>query len=383
MAARRDAPGRKPRPFACAGCGAVQRFRPGTRELACGFCGHVTAIPAARGATLREHPLREGLAALGAAGAADAPPSMDGGHLERCPACAAQFSLDPLADAGECPFCATPVVAGTAGAGTARPRPHALVPFRLDDRAAADAFRAWLSRLRFRPARLARFARLEGALRGIYLPYWTYDAKTTTTYRGERGTVYYVRVPVTVTRNGRRVTTMQRQARVRWSPVAGTVSRHFDDVLVDASASLPRAVARRLGPWRLEELTPWDERFLAGFRSEVYQVPLDEGFRRACDLMETAIRGDVARDIGGDHQRIRQLETRHLDVTFKHVLLPVWVAAFRYRGRVFQIAVNGQTGAVAGQRPWSWMKICLTILIGSAAVTGIVWWLHRRGVAFG
>ncbi len=376
MAEPAPAAGPGERRFACAGCGALQVFRPGARVLYCEFCGHETPIPEHADAVIREYPLGEALAAL-----ADAAPAS--ATASRCPSCAAKFSFDPSQHAGECPFCGTPIVETPDAGGTRRIHPRSLLPFRLDDRAAADAFRQWLGRLRFTPGRLTRFARLEGTLRGVYLPYWTYDARTTTRYRGERGTVYYVTVPVTSVRDGKRVTRMVRQPRVRWTPVSGTVHRNFDDVLVGASRSLPRKLTDRLAPWDMSALVPYDERYLSGFRSEVYQVDLEQGFEVAREVMAGVIRRDVARDIGGDHQGIHALETSHHDVTWKHLLLPVWTASFTWRRKRYRFAVNGQTGAVVGERPWSVTKIVLTVLAALALLGALLLFAQRQGLLNG
>src|SRR5690606_13252048 len=154
--------------------------------------------------------------------------------------------------------------------------------------------------------------------------------------------------------------------------------RFFDDVLVVASKSLPKKYADRLDTWRLSALQPYRSEYIAGFRSEVYQVTLKEGFAEAKQRMENQIRSDVRRDIGGDEQRIERISTQWEDLKYKHVLLPVWLAAYRYRGRVFQILINGQTGEVEGARPYSWIKIALAV--GAAAiVVGVILWLTSRG----
>jgi len=158
--------------------------------------------------------------------------------------------------------------------------------------------------------------------------------------------------------------------KIRWTPAAGTVSRFFDDVLVGASRSLPRKITDRLSPWDLNSLVSYDERYLSGFRSEAYQVGLDEGFKTAIQIMDRVIRQDIARDIGGDLQRITQVNTKHGDTTFKHLLLPVWSAAFRFRQKVYRFVVNGRTGKVQGERPYSKWKIAGAVLL--AAVVLIV-----------
>jgi hypothetical protein len=215
---------------------------------------------------------------------------------------------------------------------------------------------------------------------GVYVPYWTYDAMTQSSYSGERGDAYYVQVPYTATVNGRHVTRMRSERRIRWTPAHGNVSRFFDDVLVGASESLPRQITDALAPWDLDALVPYDERYLSGFRSEVYQVGLDQGFQRATQVIAAAIRNDVARDIGGDAQRIHDVQTSYSKQTFKHVLLPIWSAAFRYREKTYRFVVNGRSGKVQGERPYSVWKIVSAIIGAAVVITLVLVVLQKTGV---
>jgi hypothetical protein len=210
-------------------------------------------------------------------------------------------------------------------------------------------------------------------MQGIYVPYWTYDAETRTEYTGQRGTVYHESQPVQMVVNGRRQTVMQQVARVRWSPARGRVARDFDDVLVLASRSLPKRFTDALAPWDLSALSTYDPRFLAGFRAEGYGVPVEEGYGEAREVMNGVIQADVRRDIGGDQQRIGQLETEVGRLSFKHVLLPVWLAAYRYRDRTFRFVVNGRTGSVEGERPYSSAKIAAAIALALIVAALIAW----------
>jgi hypothetical protein len=79
--------------------------------------------------------------------------------------------------------------------------------------------------------------------------------------------------------------------------------------------------------------------------------------------MDVTIRQLCTRDIGGDHQRLDSVSTQHVGVTFKHILLPVWLAVYRYQNQPYRILINGQTGKVSGARPYSWIKITLFVLM--------------------
>lgn len=80
---------------------------------------------------------------------------------------------------------------------------------------------------------------------------------------------------------------------------------------------------------------------------------------------------DVKFDIGGDRQRVHNIETQISDVTFKHILLPVWLAAYKYRGKSYRFVVNGRTGAVQGERPWSGWKIAFAVILGLSVAAAI------------
>lgn len=342
--------------FPCAQCGADYRFDPGQGTLTCDHCGHTDTSYAQEAPAIQELDFRAALD--------DQLPAQDieETRVTTCPNCAAQVAFDAASHATECPFCATPVVADT---GIHRHiKPRGVLPFAINETQARNAMSHWLGRLWFAPGGLKDYARKGRRLNGIYVPYWTYDADTKTRYSGQRGTVYYVTQTVMV--DGKR---QQRQVqKIRWSPASGRVARFFDDVLVLASHALPKRYTDALQPWNLGDLRPYSPEFLAGFAAEGYTVQLDEGYDEARAHMNRIIERDVRFDIGGDRQQIHEMKTAVSDVTFKHILLPVWMAAYKYRGKTYRFVVNGQSGKVQGERPYSSWKIAFAILAAVAAV---------------
>ena len=351
-----DTTGAGPRQFPCERCGAKVRFAPGTDVLRCPYCGGESRIPASSEGVVERDYLELG-AKVGDAETEEV-------ASVRCDSCAALVEPSPDHEAFPCPYCGSSIVARELSQRLIKP--GALLPFHIDRTRATELFRSWIDGLWFAPNALKELARLEGRLQGLYAPYWTYDAGTVTRYTGQRGEEYTVTRTRTVNRNGKRVTETYQEVRVRWYPASGTVSRHFDDVLIVGSSSIPRNLARALEPWDLDHLVSYADEYLSGFTAERYQVDVREGWGRARERMATVIRGDVRRDIGGDRQRIHTLDTRHRDVTFKHVLLPMWICSYRYRERVYRFLVNARTGEVQGQRPWSWVKIGLAVLTVTA-----------------
>ena len=159
--------------------------------------------------------------------------------------------------------------------------------------------------------------------------------------------------------------------KTRWTSVSGMVYDDFDDVLVLASDSLPRAKTESLEPWDLENLAPYQVEYLSGFQSEAYQVNLEDGFVKAKEKMSRVIESSIRRDIGGDHQRIHSVKTQWNNVTFKHILLPIWINAYRYNNKSYRFVINARTGEVQGERPWSAVKIALAVLGAAVVGTGI------------
>jgi hypothetical protein len=221
--------------------------------------------------------------------------------------------------------------------------------------------------------RIKKYSADTDKLKGLYIPYWTYDSQTHSAYAGQRGDYYYVTVNYTATENGRTVQKSRQERRTRWTNVNGTLDHFFDDVLVPASHSIPRKYAERLEPWDLKNLTPFQSSFLAGFVAEKYQVNLEEGFGMARKKMDGEINRMVQAQIGGNEQRIVDIRTNHNNVHFKHILLPVYFSSFRFKGKVFQFLINARTGEVQGDRPYSVSKIVLFVLFILGLIGGFTY----------
>ena len=343
------------RQFTCEQCGAVLSYAPGTAELVCTYCGHRNHIAEAPVAVV-EAPLDPALREA----AGEAPPSQE--IQAKCGSCGAEFGFKPPGFAGPCPFCGQPVVVDP---GPWRKiRPAGVLPFLIGAQEARRLVGDWLKGLWFAPSGISERARGPGRLHGVYLPYWTFDSRTRTRYVGRRGDVYYETQYVDAMVDGRRVRQAVQVPKIRWRPVAGQVARDFDDVLVLAGGTLPAHLIEVLEPWDLDGVRPFTADYLTGFDGELYQLPVDQGFARGQAIMHEVIALDIRADIGGDQQVIERMEVAHDQPTFKHVLLPVWVAAFQFLGRPYRFVVNGRTGEVHGERPWSFWKIAGAVVLG-------------------
>jgi len=345
--------------FPCQSCGAYLVFKPGAQHLTCEYCGADDEIESSK----------ESIEELYFEQFVNNPVATERQQIAvvKCNACGSESSLKPGVTSDNCPFCGSALVVGS-GSLCTQVKPKSLLPFKIDQKTAFDKFRGWLKNLWFAPNDLVRFADNQERLTGIYLPYWTYDCQTDSSYTGQRGDYYYVTETVTVNENDRNVQKSQQVRKTRWSYASGRVKNTFDDVLVEGTSSLPQRYLRELNPWALDQLVPFSEKFLSGFRTEMYHVDVKQGFEEAKNIMDGTIRDTVRRNIGGDEQQIISLTPSYHNITFKHILLPVWISAYRYKDKVYRFMINGWTGEVQGERPWSAWKIFLAIVAALVAI---------------
>jgi DNA-directed RNA polymerase subunit RPC12/RpoP len=342
--------------YPCGGCGARVEYAPGTTVLRCPYCGFEQQV-ADTGRVVREHDFadlitlpRKPIATIAA-------------HTFVCQKCGAQTQSDALAD--RCQFCGAPLVADvSAGEQIA---PEAVLPFAIDRASMRDALRKWASSRWFAPGSLKKVTEAEST-RGTYLPHWTFDAKTVSDYTGQRGEHYWE----TESYQEDGETRTRQVQRTAWYPASGTVARDFDDVLITATGKVDTGHLAKLEPWPLTEAVPYQPEYLAGYQALRYDTEPETGFATAKERMAGVIKDDCEHDIGGDEQRVHSVDTAYSDITYKLMLLPVWIACYLHAGRTFTVLVNARTGEVIGQRPYSPLKIAVAVLAALVLIAVIV-----------
>jgi hypothetical protein len=308
--------------------------------------------------SIREHPFAD---------LATKPRGTVASHVLSCQKCGATSDSFDLAKA--CQFCGAPLVA-SAGPDDRIP-PEAVLPFEVDRAGVRTALQAWVRSRRFAPRSFRTVSEAE-SLVGTYLPHWTYDAGTVSDYRGERGEHYWVTETYTTTVNGQTQTQTRQVQKTRWYPAWGTVERAFDDVIVRGTGRVSAPRQDKLEPWPLQQAVAYQPEYLAGYSALRYDVEPETGLEMAKQQMATVIAHDCRRDIGGDEQRVHAVATRYSDVTYKLLLLPVWVLCYLYAGRTFEVLVNGRTAEVIGERPYSKWKIAAAVLSIVVVITAII-----------
>lgn len=344
-------------------------FDPLAQGLKCPYCGYGQDVDTQSAPEVVERDFNAYLDRAEAQGTV-----IEGRSSEtKCPGCGAIVLLEDKVATEQCPFCSTHLETKPEAAH-AMIAPEGVMPFAVDHRGAREAFTKWLHGLWFAPTRLKLVAIL-GQFTGVYLPHWTYDTMTYTKYDGQRGDDYTETEWYTHTgADGKSERRSRTVTKTRWTWVSGEVDHFFDDVLVCASRSVPEGLVDDLGDWGLNELQGFTPGYLSGFKTERYAVGLRDGLVKAKDIMAPTIDALICRDIGGDHQRISSKSTHYSGITFKHLLLPVWVAVYRFHEQTFQVLVNGRSGKVSGYRPWSWWKIVALVvaILLAVVVVGLV-----------
>lgn len=356
--------------LACTSCGALLKFKPGTKNLSCEYCGAENEItqPEFSG-EIKEIKLDDFLANHFAQEEQHEVASV------KCDSCHAISSFDPKTSSDKCPFCASPLVIKS-GTTSSTHKPQYLLPFGIDERKASEHFSKWLKALWFAPNHLKHYADRAGKLAGMYLPFWTFDCSTDTNYTGQRGEDYTVSESYNTVENGKSVTRTRQVTKTRWYAASGNVSNTFDDILIEASTTLRKDKLRALEPWDTKNLVAYNDKYLSGFRTETYQVDVKSGYALAKERMEPIIEASIRRDIGGDRQMIHFTNSTYHNPTFKHILLPVWISAYRFNNKPYQFLINARTGEVQGERPYSTLKIVFAVL-GVLVLIGAIYYLVK------
>jgi predicted RNA-binding Zn-ribbon protein involved in translation (DUF1610 family) len=353
--------------FPCKGCGGNMEFQPGESSLKCPYCGVANEPPEEAGEEIVENDFLAVLSKL----EEDAPTSDV--IAVSCSGCGAEVSLGQDVVSETCPYCGATIIAEQHSVKEIKPQ--YILPFSLEKEQALTNFQKWIKSRWFLPGNVKKFAQ-RNEIKGVYVPYWTYDSNTTTQYMGRRGDYYYVTETYTEKDSEGKTETKTREVRkTRWTFTSGVVSDEFDDLLVLASTNLPEHYARELEPWDLEKLVDYDDSFLSGFITQSYSVSVKDGFSDAKEQMAPEIRRSIELDIGGDEQKIDHANIDYHDITFKHILLPVWISSYKYNDKIYRFLINARTGEVQGERPWSIAKILLFIFVIVAIIVGVGFWL--------
>lgn len=323
----------------CPSCGGVMYYDPEYEGMVCQFCGFKGEIEKNPEATVEELSFDS----------AKERASYDWGvttKIVRCQGCGAETVNDDLQIAGRCPFCgSTTVLPVDDSEGVMAPQ--AVIPFTVTRERAIGVFNNWIKAKIFCPSDFKNNARLKDP-DGVYIPIWTFDCDTTTEYSGKFGYTYS---------DGDGQYT-------KWKKKSGTFRKSIDDALVAGSRRLvdDKGFNRRVLNYYTGDAKPYIPDYLRGFSAERYSVGLDEAWGKFKLRFLKEVRNDIRRYESADAVDNKLLlSPKFENVTFKYVMCPVWQAAFKYKGQIYRIVINGENGLIDGTYPKSY-KILFIIL---------------------
>jgi ribosomal protein S27E len=349
--------------FSCPSCGGESQWNPAKKALICPFCGTVSPaqveLSPTGGEVIVEHDLVAALRGI--------PDEQRGWQAAKtsvkCQSCQAISVFDAANVGQRCDFCGSTALVPYEEIKEAF-RPESVLPMKISDHQVRDSIRQWYGSRWFAPNLLKRIA-LTDTVKGLYIPYWTFDAQVHAEWTAESG-YYYYETESYQDSNGQ---TQTRQVqKVRWTPSSGSLDHFFDDELVPASRGVQEQMLRKIEPFpTTTDLVPYNAGYLSGWVVERYQLDLVAAAKEARDEMDEEMERLCAAEVPGDTHRNLQVESNFSGQTYKHILVPIWLLTYNYGSQHFQVVINGYTGVIAGKYPKSWVKITLAVLAGLAA----------------
>jgi predicted RNA-binding Zn-ribbon protein involved in translation (DUF1610 family) len=340
--------------YPCESCGGDLKFDPTTQQLGCAHCGASFEIADVRD-PVAERDLRDALGMIRKGKHARSDQMLAGAKEVVCQNCGGHTTFTGSLTADNCPYCLTPIQRDDVHDAPDRLPVDGVVPFAVDQKQAKELIHKWINKRWFAPSEFKEYGRT-GSFTSVYGAYFTYDADTVTQYRGERGDDYQVGDDD------------NRRTETRWRHVSGAVNNSFDDITVFANDGMdPKRIAK-LEPWPTETAKPYTAEYVAGHLCRTYDRDVEECFDDATSVMTKQIRTTIERDIGGDHQRIKSMDIEWKTMTYKHLLMPIWLLTVIYLQKPYQVYINGITGEVQGARPYSKAKILTAVAIAIAVI---------------
>jgi len=331
--------------FECPQCGGPRVYQAATGGLVCEHCGYQEAIDApTAGKTAGESEFtKEALA--------QAEHGWQVEHQQvQCQSCGGEMLLPPGVLTQTCPYCGSTYVVQLKAASDLL-RPHFMIPFRTTPERCRALTQEWLGSSWMTPRHLQKQADL-GNYTPLYVPFWTFDAKAAASWNAEVGYD-----ETTTDADGKLET------ETRWEQESGQVRLEFDDLYVPGTTRLHETLTERITNFNLKTLVAYNPAYLAGHHAQAYEVSLNQAWEKAQTRMKRRTRAISKRDaLSGGGDRVHNLIMYNFelhDEKWRYILLPVYVSAYKYRDKVYQMLVNGQKGTIGGQRPVSWPKVYL------------------------
>lgn len=339
----------------CPSCGSNLEFSPQTQTLVCPHCGYKEAF--SNDAVAEELSIESAFA--------NAEQWNDDSVVFGCENCGAKVVLDKSETAKCCPFCGTAHVVKLEELSGIKP--NAVLPFKLALNQAAERCKAWAKKKIFAPKAFKKTLSPEN-VKGVYAPCFTFDSKTESKYVG--------RIGVTHTRTVGSGKNKRVETYTVWKRISGRYSYDFDDVTVFAGDKIPQERLRKLAPFDTNNSKKYESEYLLGFMAYRYEKDIKTSWGDAKKEMDKRLRNLILSQYHYDKVDFLDVSTSHSDVTYKYVMLPVYVGNYKFKKKSYSFYVNGHTGKVTGKSPVSIIKVALTAVVSAVVLGAIVWLLN-------
>lgn len=345
--------------FRCINCGGELVFSPEKKKMLCTYCDSTFDIESDKNFNPEEKEvdLLEFL---------EKSPDAKGYEIVlfqfECKNCGAKISSPEKRRDVNCPFCGTQYV-GEGKESKDLIKPVGIVPFEIGVKKALSDFSNWVKKGWFRPNNLKKLYQLK-QIQGVYLPFFTFDAKAKSYWSALAGYYYNVEESVPVVRNRKKIYEKRQVKKIRWEPVSGEREDFFNNVLVPAIFSERLTLLYNIFPYNIiDGLKPYDPNYLAGFGVFNSEMSLKEVYSIAKAQIEQEEIRRCSSNVPGDTQKDLRVKTTLTKQSFKHILAPVWSGTFNYKGKTFPFLINGQTGKIYGKKPYSFWKIFFAVAV--------------------
>lgn len=336
--------------YKCPNCGGDAVFDARAQKMHCLYCGSFFEIKNEE--KVVEKDLSELLSTAKV---------WDEAEVYQCSTCGAKEILDKQEVASVCPFCGTRNIVKIEELPGLKPQ--GVVPFKVDKEKASKISTNWARRKYYAPRAFKKSALPEN-LHGVYNPVFTFDLETRSTYNGKLGKNY----TTTHIINGRPVT----QVHTRYFNVSGTQDVNFDDYIVQATSNMSTADIKAISPFPTNGAPAYRPEYLRGYSASTYNKDGAKCYDECKDLIKTDIERQILRRYDYDVKSYLDVKTAILKQKYKYILVPVYVGHYRYKGKLYNFYINGDTGKITGKTPISPWKVLLTVLVCLAIVAGIV-----------
>lgn len=278
-----------------------------------------------------------------------------------CKNCGAKNVIDKNTLSLNCPFCNSPMLISCDEFSGLKP--DRVIPFKIDMNTANNNYQIWLKKKFFAPSKLKKTLPYP-INNSIYIPAWTYDSESFSTYKGRLGKYYTTTVGSG--KNRRTVT------RIRWFRISGVHQKNIDDILICAGNKLKQAELDKIAPFDTNNSYVFDNRYLAGHSAEHYEMSVQDGWKDAQEIVKKQIKVEILHKYVYDVVDYLDFTPIYTNIKYKYVILPVWLSNFTYKNKKYYYLVNGETGKINGNYPLSIWKVLITVLVVIAFIVSIM-----------